>query len=299
MATHRHGPADQGASGYSAGPYQSVDYPSTGPSYPADSTAERRYAERIPRYPDGESGARDAASPDEDQRRGEGARPPAPARPAPPRQAPPQSGPAGPDEPTGTYPAAPSMTPPGPTPQSAPTPQSGPTQSGPTQAGPTQSGPTHSGTQPGPTQHPGPNPQPGPYQQPGTPLSELLHDATQYTEPVASYPPAAQAPDNGVYHAGGKPQLAWILAGLAVLFELPVAYVLVRSLAASGVAVSGVVSALFLLPGVPLFAAGVYHLFSGHITVRPGEGLAALVRRPLALLLVGVVLLLAAAVAAG
>lgn len=286
MATHRqHGSAEQGAPGYSAGPYQSVDYPSAGPGYPADGTAERRYAERIPRYPDGESRARDA-TPGEDLRLGDGdlpgvrrpTAPPSPTSPAAPTRPAPPSQPVDRDEPTATYPTAPPVAPQAPNPpQQQPVPQAGPPHPAAQQAAPPQAAPP----------------------QAGTPLSELLHDATQYTEPVAPYPPASPVPDDGVYRGGGKPQLAWILAGLAVLFEIPVAYVLVRSLAAPGVAVSGVVSGLFLLPGVPLFAVGLYHLLAGHVTVRPGEGLAALVRRPLALLAVGTVLLLAAAVAAG
>ncbi|GAA3519089.1 hypothetical protein GCM10022220_69610 [Actinocatenispora rupis] len=188
------------------------------------------------------------------------------------------------DEPTATYPAA----------RPAPTPPQPPTSQQPA---------------PQPPAEPAPQPQPAaaPYQQtqqaqqqPGTPLSELLHDATQYTEPVGPYPTTpAPTRDDGVYRAGGRPQLAWLLAAAAVLFEIPVVFVLVRSLAASGIVVSGVVSGLLLLPGVPLFAAGLYHLFSGHIAVRPGEGAAALTRRPLAVLLVGTVLLVAGAMAAG
>ncbi len=90
-----------------------------------------------------------------------------------------------------------------------------------------------------------------------------------------------------------------MLALVAILFEVPVAIVLVRSLVGTTMSVSGVVASLFLLPGLPLFATGLYQLFSGQIAVRPGEGVAALLRRPAALLLVGLVLLLAAGLAAG
>ncbi len=97
----------------------------------------------------------------------------------------------------------------------------------------------------------------------------------------------------------GHAQLAWVLALAAILFEVPVAVVLVRSLLGATISVSGVVASLFLLPGLPLFAGGLYQLFSGQIVVRQDEGVAALLRRPTALLLVGLVLLLAAGLAAG
>jgi hypothetical protein len=94
-------------------------------------------------------------------------------------------------------------------------------------------------------------------------------------------------------------QLAWAFGSLAILFDIPIAVVLVRSLMSDGVVVGGVVSGLLLLPGLPLLAAGFYQLFSGRLGVRPGEGLAALSRRPVALLFAGVVLVLAGAMAAG
>jgi hypothetical protein len=156
-----------------------------------------------------------------------------------------------------------------------------------------------------PTSGPSVPPPPGttsPLGQPGagtTKLSDLLHDPTQLTEPVNVHRGPSTGRDAGVYPGHGRAQLAWGLAALAILFEIPVVVVLIRSLVGPVLSVSGVVAGLFLVPGVPLFAAGLYGLFAGRVMIRPGEGLAAVARRPLALLVVGGLLLIAAGLAAG
>jgi hypothetical protein len=145
--------------------------------------------------------------------------------------------------------------------------------------------------------HPGPA---RPAAQPGgaAPLSDLLSSPTEAVD--AYRPPAAQQnADAGVYRTGGRPQLALGLAIATIVFEIPVAVLLVRSMVGAGLAVGGLVAGLFLLPGLPLFAAGLYGVFSGKVTARPGDGWAAVVRPPMALLLCGVLLLVCAALAAG
>jgi hypothetical protein len=132
------------------------------------------------------------------------------------------------------------------------------------------------------------------------PLSDLLSSPTEAVD--AYRPPAPQggpADNTGVYRAGGRPQLALGLAIATIVFEIPVAVLLVRSMVGAVVAVGGLVAGLFLLPGLPLFAAGLYAVFSGRVMARPGDGWAAVVRAPMALLLAGALLLVCAALAAG
>jgi hypothetical protein len=153
--------------------------------------------------------------------------------------------------------------------------------------------PVHQQAGPGPQGHPGP-------QGDGGPLSDLLSSPTEVVD--AYRPPAPQggpADSTGVYRSGGRPQLALGLAIATVVFEIPVAVLLVRSMVGAVVAVGGLVAALFLLPGLPLFAAGLYAVFSGRVMARPGDGWAAVVRAPMALLLAGALLLICAALAAG
>ena len=134
-------------------------------------------------------------------------------------------------------------------------------------------------------------------QQPNAALSDLLHEPTQLTEQVPVYPGGTESGAGTVHRS--HTQLGWLLGTLAVLFDIPVAAILVRSLTSDGVVVSGVVAGLLLLPGLPMLAAGLYNLFAGRVTVRPGDGVAALLRPRLALLVAGIVLVIAGALAAG
>lgn len=254
MATHRDGVGEPGASSYPGQVYPSPGYPNSSTwfsaSDEADPPTEHRYAERIPRYPDGQ----------------------------PPPEAPPAGTPPKLDEDLrlvgSDLPSAPPTQPTQPTqPIQAPVQQ------------PQQ-------TQP-PPQPVAPQPAPAAAEHPAA-LADLLHDPTQPAQQVAAYPSAH--PGTGGNRAHN--QLAFGLAALALLFDVPVAVILVRSLTGSTILVSGVVTGLLLLPGLPLLAAGLYQLFTGRIEVRPGEGLAALVRRPMAMLVIGIVLVVAGALAA-
>gem|GEM_PF-6940679 len=323
MATHRDsGPAEAGASGYPGQPYRSVDYPTAGPGYSGGREGDRRYAERIPRYPENApDGDRSDAGTGEDRsddlRLGHEDLPahqtsPAPARPEPSRPSA--------DPPTATYRPTTPVPPrqPGPehvgppvpaqhAPQQGSTPPGAPAAQQP--AAPHAPAPPGTGTQHATsTQHGGagqqvPAPQQYPYQQgpPADPpqpesanLSDLLHEPTQLTEQVPAYP----APSGGGTVHRSHAQLAWLLGALATLLDIPVVVVLVRSLASDSVVVSGVLASLLLLPGLPMLAAGAYQLFAGRITVRPGDGLTALLRRPFGYLLIGIVLVVAAGLAA-
>ncbi|MGA8115865.1 MAG: hypothetical protein WCA46_19580 [Actinocatenispora sp.] len=322
MATHRDSnPADSGGSGYPGRAYPNVDYPSPERGYPAqpegpagnDTTEQRqrRYAERIPRYPDaperperewfGEQGPDPRREPAPQQRAdrppqmdeelrlvgtdlpGVGPEPfrdaphvareaPDPARPVPPGTR---------DAPTAAYP----MTAPPMTPVTSVTPGTPvtPATSGPPVAA--QRGPTPPTPPAPPTAGQGGGAQPGS-------LGGLLQHGSQNTEPVGGYPAT------GVSSAG-RGQLALLLGVATIVLEVPVAVILVRSLVGSVLSVSGVVTGMFLLPGLPVFAAGLYPLLAGTLRPRPGEGLAVLARRPVALLLVGALLLVVAGLAAG
>ncbi|GIL26143.1 hypothetical protein [Actinocatenispora comari] len=331
MATHRDsGPAEAGASSYPGQGYHDVDYPSAAPGYSAGRDGERRYAERIPRYPDtpqpdgAEPTGRRAGGPEDLRLTDEDGVPSRPVEspttayqpvsPAAPQQQPsttPRQAagqqPASQHQPAQHQPAAHQAGPAGPSsahqqqalgqqaPAAPPVPPQQP-------AAPQQSGVPQ---QPGAPQQPGVPPQPGvqpqsappaAVPQPNAALSDLLHEPTQLTEQVPVYPGGGTSA--GTVHRAHA-QLAWAFGSLAILFDIPIAVVLVRSLMSDGVVVGGVVSGLLLLPGLPLLAAGFYQLFSGRLGVRPGEGLAALSRRPVALLFAGVVLVLAGAMAAG
>lgn len=141
-------------------------------------------------------------------------------------------------------------------------------------------------------------PQPGD----GPPLADLLQEHLSQTDQGDQHrtvaTPTAAAPDTGVYRANGRASLAVAIAAATVLLEVPVGYLLAKSLILTVVSVSGVVSGLLLAIGLPMFAAGVYELLVGRVVARPGEGLAALARKPFALLLLGAFLLLAAGLAA-
>lgn len=274
------------------------DPPSVSPPGPppdGEGYGERRYAEPVPRYPDGgRPGYPDRPAPPSGPPPGPQSGPPASAPPAASR---PGGRPGYPDDDlrlnpadlTGGGPAAPGGGPIDPPTAAYPAASQGPQPAPP--AGPQLGGLPPSGGQPGPQQG-------GPAGGPAAALSELLQDPTNPTEPVQAYRGPASEP-TGVYQSAGRPQLVIGLAVVTVLFEIPVAVLLVRSLIGPAILVPGLVSGLFLLPGLPLFSAGLYGLFAGRIMARPGEGLAAVVRRPFALLLVGALLLLCAALAAG
>ncbi len=102
----------------------------------------------------------------------------------------------------------------------------------------------------------------------------------------------------GTYRAQ-RPVVAVFIVCAVGLLCLPGLIILVESVAAETSPVSGVVAATLLLLGLPAFAVGLYGLVSGEARAMEGHGARLLSRTPVSYLVIGIVLLLGAAVAAG
>jgi hypothetical protein len=88
-----------------------------------------------------------------------------------------------------------------------------------------------------------------------------------------------------------------LLAALTVIFELPALRLLASAAAHSPVPAGGVVAGTLLVLGLPTLAIGLYSLSTGAVSLsEPGR---VWLRPPTAYLAVGLVLLVAAGLAAG
>jgi len=111
----------------------------------------------------------------------------------------------------------------------------------------------------------------------------------------AAKPSRAAGPQPSVYHSR-RPALIAVLAVMVVVFEVPALRLFLVSF--GKVLASGLVASSFMIMGLPMFALGLYALLTGAAVTPDQTPVRAWLRAPLAYLPVGLVLLVAAALAA-
>ncbi len=132
------------------------------------------------------------------------------------------------------------------------------------------------------------------------PLGEVEHHLTEQIDRAALRRPGVPGPTgpSPTVYRSRRPALIVLLAIGGATVELLLLFVLVHAMFAGNFAAGGMLASIFAIVGVPFTALGIYALVSGAPAAAGGHPAQAWFRAPMAYLPVGLLLLIAAALAA-